>query len=142
MPRSIMPALAAVFLFLAAAAASAQGWYEPARGTPERRALMDAIRPQAESEFGAPVEFVVRQLRVSGNLAYAYVDAQRPGGARINLEPTPKGNYLDNNGVGALYRRQGGRWVVAHYAIGATDTWWQPACQEFRPVLAEFCPPR
>ncbi|MFT5006729.1 MAG: hypothetical protein ACI8YI_002357 [Paracoccaceae bacterium] len=34
-------------------------YVEPARGSETRRALMDAIRPHAEWNLAAPVEFVV-----------------------------------------------------------------------------------
>ncbi len=147
MPRPIMPALAAALLLLAAAAASAQGWYEPARGTPERRALMDAIRPQAESLFGAPIEFVVGQLRVAGDIAFAAVQAQRPGGGRIDVRRTPgwaQGYFMedaDHTSGQALLRRRGGQWAVSDFAFGATDVWWAhgPLCTEFRPVIADVC---
>ena len=71
--------LTMVPVLLCGASAAAQGWHEPARGTGERRALMDAMRPQAELIFGPPVEFVVSRLRVAGDLAFASVVAQRPG---------------------------------------------------------------
>src|SRR5690606_16927548 len=76
-------------LAFGAAAAVAQGGHEPARGTGERRALMDAMRPQAEMIFGPPVEFVVSRLRVAGDVAFASVVAQRPGGEAIYIQATP-----------------------------------------------------
>ena len=62
---------------------AAQAWEEPARGTELRADLMDALRPMAEWDLGAPVEFVVLDLRVAGDVAFASVMAQRPGGAPI-----------------------------------------------------------
>ena len=48
----------------------ALAWQEPARGTPLRADLMDAIRPLLEWNLGAPVEIVVHQLRVEGDLGF------------------------------------------------------------------------
>jgi hypothetical protein len=136
-------------LFAAVAGlAAAQSWYEPQRGTPERRALMDAFRPLAEEIFGAPVEFVVGSLRVSGNVAFASVVAQRPGGAAIDVARTPGwlGGYFmpdaDWTGGQALFRRAGSGWVFADGGFGATDVWWSTPqyCNEFLPVIAEACP--
>lgn len=49
----------------------AQGWTEPARSTETRSALMDAMRPHAEWYFGGVIEFMVRDLRVSGDRGFA-----------------------------------------------------------------------
>ncbi|MBP7001376.1 hypothetical protein [Amaricoccus sp.] len=135
-------------LLLAAAPAGAQGWTEPPRGSPERRALMDALRPFAVSLFGAPVEFVVRSLRVSGDVAFASVVAQRPGGGPIAVQATPgwaAGYFLpdaDWTSGQALYRRAGGGWVAVEALFGATDVWWSDSahCAAFRPVIADVCP--
>ncbi|KEO53951.1 hypothetical protein [Thioclava indica] len=135
-----------LWVFLATLA-GAQGWHEPKRGTAERKALMDALRGPAQSLFGAPVEFVVGELRVSGNLAFAMVRAQRPGGIPIQIETTPgwaRNEFLydaDHTSGQALYRKEGGRWVVKDYTFGATDVWWSygPICKEYRPVIADAC---
>lgn len=127
---------------------AAQGWSEPARGTATRAALMDAMRPHAEWLLGAPVEFVVHELRVAGNLGYASLYPQRPGGQPIDLRMTPayyRGEIYpeDMEGVGmqALYLRSGQTWVAVHWAIGATDVWYayEPICAVWRPVVPEVC---
>jgi hypothetical protein len=135
-------------LFLLASPVLAQSWHEPARGTPERKALMDALRPHAERLYGAPVEFVIRQLRVAGDVAFASVNAQRPGGGAINLAATPgwaSGYFMpdaDNLSGQALYRRSGGTWVAVEHVFGATDVWWSEPrlCGDFRAVIADVCP--
>lgn len=140
--------LLAILLAVGAGGALAQGWTEPPRGSPERRALMDAIRPQAEALFGAPVEFVVEQLRVAGDVAFASVAAQRPGGGGIDVQGSPgwaAGYFLadaDWTGGQALLRRGGAGWVAAEVVFGATDVWWADPrlCPEFRPVIADVCP--
>ena len=50
-------------------ASASYAWEEPARGTSDRSELMDAIRPHIEWSLGAPIEFVISQLRVSEEVA-------------------------------------------------------------------------
>ena len=131
----------------AATAAPAEGWYEPAPGTAERAALMAAIRPAAEEGLGAPVEFVVHQLRVSGNVAFAALEAQRPGGAPIDLYRTPgylRGEFyldiMDPTGVQALLTRHGDLWVADDVVMTATDVWYIEYCgTRFDPVIKDVC---
>ena len=58
-----------------------------------RAALMDALRPKVEWALGAPVQFVVYDLRRQGDLAFASVYPQRPGGADIDLGKWMSGQY-------------------------------------------------
>ncbi|MCE8005869.1 hypothetical protein [Aestuariivita sp.] len=128
---------------------SAQGYSTPERGTALRAALMDAIRPHAEWMLGTPVQFVVRDLRVAGDVGFASLSPQRPGGAEINLVQTPgyaRGALhagADGNGAAmqVLYKRAGQTWVAVHWVIGATDVWWSypPLCAEYRAVTPEVC---
>ncbi|WP_323763629.1 hypothetical protein [Marinovum sp.] len=148
--RVILLAIAAVALGLATGKGAAQdrAWHEPARGSATRSALMEALRPHAEWELGAPVEFVVGELRVAGDLAFAALTAQRPGGAAIDLRRTPgfaRGTLdpemMDGASLQALYRKSGATWVAVHHAIGATDAWfvWEPLCAAYRPVISDYC---
>lgn len=141
--------MAAVLVAAFAAAASAQQWVTPPRGSATRAALMDAIRPHAEWMLGAPVEFVVNDLRVLGDRAFAMLEPQRPGGGEINLMNTPmaaRGEYSpefsDGAHLEALFVKSGDTWVALHWAIGATDVWyaWEPICAPFRALIPEVCP--
>ncbi|MEO0750932.1 MAG: hypothetical protein AAFY25_03950 [Pseudomonadota bacterium] len=133
-------------LFLATASV-AQAWEVPARGTPTRAALMDAIRPTAEDLLGAPVQFVVYDLRRSGNVAFGMLHAQRPGGVEIDHASTPavrRGEmeaWEDVTDAQVFYRRADSGWVVEHYAFGATDVWFatEPFCTQYRAVISDFC---
>lgn len=143
-----MRILTIAMALLLATAATGQGWSEPRRGSATRSALMDAMRPHAEWILGAPVEFVVHELRVSGDLAYASLYPQRPGGGQIDPRATPgaaRGEIypydMDGTGMQALYMRSGQTWVAVHWAIGATDVWFAygPICAIWRPVIPEAC---
>lgn len=126
----------------------AQGWQEPARGTPTRQALMDALRPHAMWLLGSPIEFVVHDLRRSGDLAFASVYPQRPGGAEIDLSQTPgvrRGeldpDYIDGVAMQALFYKSGQTWVAVQWALGATDVWYayEPICAVWRVVIPKAC---
>lgn len=131
------------------AGAAQAGYVEPARGTPERKVLMDALRPHIEWLLGAPVEFVVWDLRVSGGVAFFSGMAQRPGGGAIDVADTPAARrgqldpeVGDGATVQALYRLSGETWVAVHWAVSATDVWysWEPLCREYHEVVPEACP--
>ena len=133
---------------LAVLAGPAFGWDVPARGTALRAALMDAARPAAERDLGAPVEFVVGQLRVAGNVAFAALQPQRPGGGQIDLRLTPlvarDGNdpeYMDGTHMEVLYRRSGATWIAVAWQFGSTDVWYATPeyCAAFRAVIPEVC---
>ncbi|MCA1299964.1 hypothetical protein [Stappia indica] len=126
--------LARLFLIVAAAllllgtATFAHAAYEPPRGSKERKDLMNAIRPLIETRVGAPVEFVVNRLRVSGPWAFAIVSPQRPGGRPIDLSRTlmrDRAEYMDGGlRTYVLLTKAYNRWNIVDYAIGPTDVFW------------------
>ncbi len=129
-------------------ASSAQAWTEPPRGSELRANLMDAIRPHIEWALGAPVEFVVWELRVEEDVAFASLWAQRPGGGDIDMYASPgaaRGDIDPDLGDGptvqVLYQRSGDVWVAVHHGIGATDMWWSWTgyCPIWHPVILEVC---
>lgn len=91
---------------------------------------MDAIRPHVEWDLGQPIEFVVDELRVAGDVAYGSLSPQRPGGSAIDLYNTQgswrgemEPEYMDGTRVEVLYRKVRETWVAVHHSIGATDVW-------------------
>ena len=56
----------------------------PPAGSPERKAIMDGLRPTFEKVFGKPVEFKVETLRVAAGFAWVVVHPQRPNGTPIS----------------------------------------------------------
>lgn len=116
--------IAALGLLLAALPAAAQSFHTPPPGSAERRALLDAVRPHIEGELGAPVEFVVHQLRVGGGWAFVQATPQRPGGRAI---PQPHSD-MDGVHTEAVLRRDGDDWIVVGWAVGSTDVWYLEYC--------------
>ena len=119
--------------------AAAQQYYEPARGSQERREILDAVRSEVEYELGSPVEFVVDELRIRDGLAFFMLSPQRPGGAEIT---PPAGGYYENTGVTGFAAHWKGYWYNLEIVIGATDVWfWDgPYCRFYREVIPEWCP--
>ncbi|CAN7397215.1 hypothetical protein LJR098_003663 [Rhizobium sp. LjRoot98] len=126
-----MKRLSAVLLvFLAAAAAIFSGpalaltFREPAKGSAERAAIMDTLRPAVEAEMRGPVEFVVTTIRVTPNWAFVQVEPQRPGGGVIDPEETGFAgdtDMMDGLTVYGLMGFQAGRWNLIDHMVGPTD---------------------
>lgn len=121
---------------------------KPRRGSPLRKAIMDGLRPTAERAYGAPIEFVVNEIRVGNGIAFVKVDAQRPGGGSIDLARTPlhrrEGVPLDlinEPSTEALMVKVAGQWKPVHFANAPTDVWWANTeyCPVFASVLPEIC---
>ncbi|HYJ78978.1 MAG TPA: hypothetical protein VEW03_05230 [Longimicrobiaceae bacterium] len=127
--RRLAPALVALSLVASARVSAQARPHTPAPASPERRAIMDALRAPMQRELRKPVIFEVRTLRVLG--AWAFVDAvpRRPGGAPFDYRGTPYQEAIDegmfDDGIFAVLRRgRDGVWRVLRYAIGATDVAW------------------
>lgn len=141
-----------VLCFVLPVSVLAQSWHEPARGSLERSQIMNALRSVIEWRLGAPVEFVVYELRSTGEQAFASLAPQRPGGARIDIRGAPivrywgdDASYYEEVGgidVIAFLIREGDQWSVVDQSIGATDVWFasEPYCTVFSQLLFDYCP--
>ena len=98
----------------------------PGPATSQRKAVLDALRPPVEKKLGPDVEFMVALLRVEDDWAFVIADPQRKGGKPIDgwkIFGEDFGN-MDGLRVDAVLHKRNGRWLVADYAIGATDVWY------------------
>jgi hypothetical protein len=114
----------------------------PAPGSALRRALLNALRPLIIADLGAPIEFVVDGIRVSGDRAFVQVNAQRPGGRAIDLTRTRLAGRvevgaIDGTRIEAFMHRRRGRWTVVEHSIGSTDVWYSDPrfCPDYAAVL-------
>jgi hypothetical protein len=100
------------------------------RGDPDRRLLLDAIRPTLMRATSGPVHFTVRELRRFGEYAYGVLQPRRPEGeGTIDWIATPyrarvERGQFDNGVTYVLWRRLAGGWKVEEYAVGPTDVVW------------------
>lgn len=121
-------------------AASAQQPYTPARGTAERAAILNSLRPAIEAQLNPPVEFVVRNMSVANGWAFVTVDPQRPGGGKIAFSTTriTDTSFYDGLTTYALLKFQTGNWHVIDKVIGPTDVAWEGWAQAYGAPRAIF----
>ncbi len=127
--RRTLLTLGAAAIFAAGSPYPAFAWYEPQRGSGERKAILDAIRPRVEAEMRGPVEFVVTMFRAEDGWAFAILEPQRPGGGKINVRETGYARdheFMDGLTVYALTRSVGGKWYLVDAVTGPTDAAFTP----------------
>lgn len=127
--RFLRPALFATLMLAFAAPAHGQRAQTPERGSPERAAIMDGLREAVAREIGVTLRFEVSDLRVLNGWAFAYVTPIDPAGrARYDYAGTPMEEAfregMMDDGIVALLRLRGGKWVAQELAIGPTDVPW------------------
>lgn len=95
-------------------------------GDPQRRALLDTIRPAIEDHIGQPVQFVVDTLQTQGDWAFYAGRIQQPSGRPIDFSRTPYAEALeegmfDGPSTYALLQRRGNGWRLVDWVVGPTD---------------------
>ncbi len=111
----------------------ATGTSVPPPGSPERGAIMDAIRGPIVAELRQPVIFKVELLRVRDGWAFLKAQPRRPDGGPIDFKKTKfreaVAQGMFDGGVQALFKKVGTRWEVVDWSLGATDVpygdWWK-----------------
>lgn len=127
----------AVFLAMltigAVSAVDAQPAYTPEKGSPERKAILDALRTPVERDLKQKVVFVTENFNVYGNWAFIGGTPQSANGgapdySRTQYADAQESGAFDNNFF-ALLKKTAGKWKVVTYAIGCTDVcyadWWR-----------------
>lgn len=110
---------------------SAQSVYTPEKGSPERKAILDALRIPVERDLKQKIVFVTDELKVQGTWAFASGRPTKPDGSNPDLRGTAwedAEDMFDNNFFGLL-RKTNGKWRVVTHALGCTDVcyadWWR-----------------
>ena len=94
----------------------------PPPGSPERKAIMDGLRPTFEKAFGKPVEFKVESLRVAAGFAWVEVHPQRPNGKQISkTEWDTAVGPCDQDPAGSSHNSGCANVAMAGMSAGATD---------------------
>lgn len=98
--------------------------HTPTRASPERAALMDALRVVVEPKLGSDVVFVVTDLKVKGDWAFGVLEPTHRDGSAIALEATPMvrndgGNedMFDGLRTEAIWRLADGHWRVDPFGL-------------------------
>jgi len=124
--------LSVILILVAAITASAQSAYTPEKGSPERKAILDALRVPVERDLKQKVVFVADNFKVQGTWAFVSGTPQNSSGGDPDYSKTKYADQVDSgafdNNFFALLRKTGGKWKVTHYLIGCTDVcyldWW------------------
>lgn len=89
-------------------------------GSAERKAILDAIRPQIADNAGQSVEFRVISIRSNGRWAYVYARAQRPGGAALTKAKQSQFavGWVSDPYFEALAKRTPEGWVWSGHMLG------------------------
>ncbi len=123
---------ALLFILAFSLAAFGQQVREPAKGSAERTAILNALRVPVERELKQKIVFNIDDLRVVGVWAFIGGSPQSPAGGQPDYRGTEyqeakDADMFDNN-IFALLKKNGAKWRVVTYAIGCTDvcyaTWW------------------
>jgi hypothetical protein len=106
--------------------------YEPAKGSPERKANLDALRVPVERDLKQKIVFVADSFKVQGNWAFVSGMPRDANGTAPDYSKTKYKDAVDSgafdNNFFALLKKTAGKWKVTTYAIGCTDVcytdWW------------------
>jgi hypothetical protein len=104
----------------------------PAQGTPERKAILDTLRPTLEAELKAELVFVVSDIRASADWAFVMAQPQRKDGKKLNGKNIygEHWEHMDGLTLTAVLRKKTNRWTLLEYQVGSTDVWWQQYCDQ------------
>ena len=144
---SLVVSALAMSLIVTPMAQAHKAVHDIGKNDPLRKPLLDLIRPVAAKDLGNPVEFKVNELRSDGDMAFAAVVAQRPGGKSIDPKKTPYVRKLgtqtlefwDCCHMEAVFKRENGHWIIAESALGSTDVWWESWCDKSPKGLINAC---
>ena len=120
-------------LFILALSVSAQTVDHPEKGSTERSALLETLRPSVEKELKQKIVFVVHQINVQGTWAFVDGRLRTADGKVPKWKGTPYAQAASygaqSDGISALLKRTGGTWRIVTKAIGCTDVcyvdWWK-----------------
>ena len=115
------------FLLAATLAQASDAWHVPARGTLERKQIMDALRTYMKRFDAQPQVFVVRELCVGIDRGWLSVDPQSTDG-RSHYES-----------LSAVLERHGRSWHVRDLACGEEDCPAGTSPDELRARVAPHC---
>jgi hypothetical protein len=125
-----------VAMVMAASLLGAASAWEPPRGSPERAAILDALRPMVEDDVGPPVVFLVSRINAEHGYAFVSATPQRPGDVPIDWSRTRFAEAFAADAMSdmvlALLSDTGGGWQVLEYAIGPTDVVWEEWIEKYR----------
>jgi hypothetical protein len=99
--------------------------YTPKPGSPERKQISGGLREVVERELKKPVLFRIDALKVLNGWAFLRGVSLEKSGKPMDYRGTPYQESIEagtfDDWICALLHKEGNRWRVMAYAIGATD---------------------
>ena len=130
-----------IFAF-GASAAFAQKIHTPAKNSPERTAIMNALRIPVAKELKQEVIFTVDKLKVQGDWAFFDGQPKNKGGGEPNWKITKYQEFINSNdfekGLFALLKKSGGKWRVVTYMMNCHDVCYLGWDKEYKAPKAIF----
>lgn len=106
-----------VVITLCGARAMAESPHTPPVNSPERKAILDALRPPFERDLNQPIKFYVSFFRVLDTWAFALGTPENArSGKAIKAFPE-----TDPDFCGLLHKNGRGEWIVVDHAAGFGD---------------------
>lgn len=109
------------------------------KGSPDRKLILDTVRPMVERLLNPPVTFQVETIRLAGDYAYLRMTPIRPTGDPIDTAQT----NLTNKNVGVLtqiiLKRDGASWKLQEGSIGTNAKWGLQFCNNYPRGLFDAC---
>ena len=131
-----------LLVFVFAGSAFAQSVYTPEKGSPERKAILDALRIPVERELKQKIVFAADNFNVLGNWAFVSGTPQTPDGGRPDYSETKYSAAIDAGAFGdnfsALLKKTAGKWKTVTYRIGCSDVCYADWWKRFRAPKAVF----
>jgi len=112
---------------------NAQTVEHPEKGSAERAALLETMRPVVERKLKQKIVFVIHTINVDGNWAFVDGRLRTPAGKVPSWKNTPYAQAAEygaqSDGISALLKKSGSGWRIVTEAIGCTDVcyvdWWR-----------------
>jgi hypothetical protein len=113
--------------------AKAQAVEHPEKGSPERAAILDTVRPAVEGKLKQKIVFIIHTINMQSNWVFVDGRLRTPDGKVPSWKNTPYAQAAQygaqSDGISALLKRSGGGWHIVTYAVGCTDVcyadWWK-----------------
>ncbi len=116
--------------------------YTPAKDSPERTAIMDALRVPVEKELKQDVIFAVDKLKVQGDWAFLAGQPKNKDGGEPNWKITKYQEFIDSGdfekGLYALLKSTDGKWSVVKYMMNCHDVCYIGWDKEYKAPKAIF----
>lgn len=116
--------------------------FTPEKNSPERKAILDALREPVAKELKQDVSFIADKLKVQGDWAFIAGKARNAKGGEPDWKITKyrelieSGDFEDN--LFALLKKTDGKWSVVKYMMSCLDVCYLGWDKEYKAPKAIF----